>query len=149
MARVAGANEKDIAKHIVWPGAIPYSFAGFRIAAPYSIGGAVVGELISSNRGLGYMIQAGATDFDTTTVFVSLFTLTMIVVLSTGPSRTANAGCCAGVRARARAQAGCPAHERGSSPHPRSPRPLQEVPSALRPGGGSMDSGRPVVLRRP
>jgi len=81
MARVAGASEKDIARHIVWPGAIPYSFAGFRIAAPYSIGAAVVGELISSNRGLGYMIQAGATDFDTTTVFVSLFTLTIIVVL--------------------------------------------------------------------
>jgi NitT/TauT family transport system permease protein len=81
MARVAGANESHIARHIVWPGAIPYSFAGFRIAAPYSIGAAVVGELISSNRGLGYMIQAGATDFDTTTVFVSLGTLTIIVVL--------------------------------------------------------------------
>jgi len=81
MARVAGATEAHIARHIVWPGAIPYSFAGFRIAAPYSIGAAVVGELISSNRGLGYMIQAGATDFDTTTVFVSLGTLTMIVVL--------------------------------------------------------------------
>jgi len=81
MARVAGASEKEIARHIVWPGAIPYAFAGFRIAAPYSIGDAVVGELISSNRGLGYMIQAGATDFDTTIVFVSLFTLTMIVVI--------------------------------------------------------------------
>ena len=81
MARVMGANEKDIARHIVWPGAIPYSFAGFRIAAPYSIGAAVVGELISSNRGLGYLIQAGATDFDTTTVFVSLATLTLMVVI--------------------------------------------------------------------
>jgi NitT/TauT family transport system permease protein len=81
MARVAGASERDIARHIVWPGAIPYAFAGFRIAAPYSIGAAVVGELISSNRGLGYMIQAGATDFDTTTVFVSLASLTLIVVL--------------------------------------------------------------------
>jgi NitT/TauT family transport system permease protein len=81
MARVSGATERDIARHIVWPGAIPYAFAGFRIAAPYSIGAAVVGELISSNRGLGYMIQAGATDFDTTTVFVSLATLTLIVVI--------------------------------------------------------------------
>jgi NitT/TauT family transport system permease protein len=81
MARVCGASERDIARHIVWPGAIPYAFAGFRIAAPYSIGAAVVGELISSNRGLGYMIQAGATDFDTTTVFVSLATLTLFVVL--------------------------------------------------------------------
>ncbi|MCC6473260.1 MAG: ABC transporter permease [Burkholderiales bacterium] len=81
MARVAGASERAIARHIVWPGAVPYAFAGFRIAAPYSIGAAVVGELISSNRGLGYMIQAGATDFDTTTVFVGLAALTLIVVI--------------------------------------------------------------------
>ncbi len=80
MARVFGASERDIARHVVWPGAIPYAFAGFRIAAPYAIGAAVVGELISSNRGLGYMIQAGATDFDTTIVFVSLTTLTLLVV---------------------------------------------------------------------
>ncbi len=80
VARVFGASERDIARYIVWPGAIPYAFAGFRIAAPYAIGAAVVGELISSNRGLGYMINAGATDFDTTLVFVALTTLTAIVV---------------------------------------------------------------------
>jgi len=80
VARVFGASERDIARYIVWPGAIPYAFAGFRIAAPYAIGAAVVGELISSNRGLGYMINAGATDFDTTLVFVALVTLTAIVV---------------------------------------------------------------------
>jgi len=81
VARVFGASERDVARHIVWPGAIPYAFAGFRVAAPYAIGAAVVGELISSNRGLGFMIQSGATDFDTTLVFVSLVTLTAIVVV--------------------------------------------------------------------
>jgi NitT/TauT family transport system permease protein len=78
--RVCGAKERDIARHVVWPGAIPYAFAGFRIAAPYAVGAAVVGELISSNRGLGFMINSGATDFDTTLVFVSLVTLTILVV---------------------------------------------------------------------
>ena len=81
IARVFGANERDIARHIVWPGAIPYAFAGFRIAAPYAIGAAVVGELISSNRGLGFLINSGATDFDTTLVFVALTTLTVLVVI--------------------------------------------------------------------
>lgn len=81
VARVFGASERDIARHIVWPGAIPYVFAGFRIAAPYAIGAAVVGELISSNRGLGFMINSGATDFDTTLMFVSLTTLTILVVI--------------------------------------------------------------------
>jgi NitT/TauT family transport system permease protein len=79
--RVFGASERDIARHIVWPGAIPYAFAGFRIAVPYAIGAAVVGELISSNRGLGFLIVSGATDFDTTLVFVSLITLTILVVI--------------------------------------------------------------------
>jgi NitT/TauT family transport system permease protein len=78
--RVCGAKERDIARHVVWPGAVPYAFAGFRIAAPYAIGAAVVGELISSNRGLGFMINSGATDFDTTLVFVALVTLTILVV---------------------------------------------------------------------
>ncbi len=80
MMRVCGAKERDIARHVVWPGAVPYIFAGFRIAAPYAIGAAVVGELISSNRGLGFMINSGATDFDTTVVFVALATLTLLVV---------------------------------------------------------------------
>lgn len=80
MARVAGASEADVARHIVWPGAVPYIFAGFRISAPYAIGAAVVGELISSNRGLGYMVQAAATDFDPGGIFVALIALTIVVV---------------------------------------------------------------------
>jgi NitT/TauT family transport system permease protein len=48
---------------------------------PYSIGGAVIAELISSNRGLGYLIQLGAMNFDTTGVFVALVATTCIVVV--------------------------------------------------------------------
>ena len=81
MAKVAGANERHLARHIVFPGAVPYIFTGLRIAMPYSIGGAVIAELISSNRGLGYLIQLGAMNFDTTGVFVALVAVTCIVFL--------------------------------------------------------------------
>ena len=81
MAQVAGANERDVARHIVFPGAVPYIFTGFRIAMPYSIGGAVIAELISSNRGLGYLIQLSAMNFDTIGVFVALTAVTCIVVI--------------------------------------------------------------------
>lgn len=80
MARVAGASEQAVARHVVWPGAVPYVFAGFKISLSYAVGAAVVGELISSNRGLGYLIQAAATDFDTTTVFAGLLALTLLIV---------------------------------------------------------------------
>jgi NitT/TauT family transport system permease protein len=79
MAQVMGANEKDVARHIVFPGAVPYIFTGFRIAMPYSVGGAVIAELISANRGLGYLVQLSAMNFDTTGIFVALMAVTLIV----------------------------------------------------------------------
>jgi NitT/TauT family transport system permease protein len=81
MAQVMGASERDVARHIILPGAVAYIFTGFRIAMPYSIGGAVIAELISANRGLGYLIQLGAMNFDTTAVFVALTATTCIVFL--------------------------------------------------------------------
>ena len=79
MAQVVGANERQVGRHIVFPGAVPAIFAGFRIAVPYAIGGAVIAELISSNRGLGYLVQTGAMNFDTTQVFVAILAATIIV----------------------------------------------------------------------
>jgi NitT/TauT family transport system permease protein len=81
MARVVGASERAVARHVVWPGAVPYIFAGLKISLSYAIGAAVVGEMISSNRGLGYLIQAASQDFDTATVFAGLLALTLLIVL--------------------------------------------------------------------
>ena len=81
VAQVMGASERDVARHIVFPGAVPYIFTGFRIAMPYSIGGAVIAELISANRGLGYLIQLSANNFDTTGIFVALTATTLISFL--------------------------------------------------------------------
>jgi NitT/TauT family transport system permease protein len=82
MAQVMGASEKNVARHIIFPGAVPYIFTGFRIAMPYSIGGAVVAELISANRGLGYLIQLRSMNFDTTGVFVALAAVCCIVFIA-------------------------------------------------------------------
>ena len=46
---------------------------------PYAIGGAIIAELISSNRGLGYLVQTGAMNFDTTSVFSAILAATLIV----------------------------------------------------------------------
>jgi NitT/TauT family transport system permease protein len=81
MAQVVGASERAVARHIVFPGAVPYIFTGFRIAMPYAIGGAVIAELISANRGLGYLIQLSTNNFDTTGAFVALVVVTCIVFI--------------------------------------------------------------------
>ncbi len=84
MAQIAGAGERHVARYIVFPAAVPHILAGFRIAVPYAIGGAVIAELISSNRGLGYLVQTGAMNFDTTSVFSAILAATLIVHAANG-----------------------------------------------------------------
>jgi NitT/TauT family transport system permease protein len=80
MAQVLGAGERAVARHIVLPAAIPNIVAALRIAVPYGIGSAVIAELISSNRGLGYLVQTGAMNFDTTGVFAAILAATLMVL---------------------------------------------------------------------
>jgi NitT/TauT family transport system permease protein len=80
MAQILGASERHVARSIVMPNAVPNIFAGFRIAVPYAIASAVIAELISSNRGLGYLVQTGAMNFDTTSVFAAIVMATLLVL---------------------------------------------------------------------
>jgi len=80
MARLVGASEWLIARRVIWPSAVPFIFAGLRVSTPYAIGGAVIAELISSNRGLGYLVQLGAMNFKTVEVFAAILAITLIVI---------------------------------------------------------------------
>jgi NitT/TauT family transport system permease protein len=82
MAQLIGANERQVARHVVLPAAVPNIFAAFRIAVPYGIGAAIIAELISSNRGLGYLVQTGAMNFDTTSVFAAILAATLLVLVA-------------------------------------------------------------------
>lgn len=57
------------------PAALPYFFTGLRIGATLSVIGAVVGEFIGAKAGLGFLINLARGQYDTTLVFVTIFTL--------------------------------------------------------------------------
>ena len=80
MAQLVGASERQVARHVVFPSAVPNIFAGLRISLPIGIAVAVVTELISSNRGLGYLVQIGAMNFDVTQVLAALLGATILVL---------------------------------------------------------------------
>ena len=82
MARVAGANEPQILWTIVLPSTTPFAFQAIQIALPLSIGGAAVAELISSNRGLGYLVQSSAANFEITGALAAVTALTLLVALA-------------------------------------------------------------------
>jgi NitT/TauT family transport system permease protein len=57
------------------PASLPVFLGGLRIGATLAVIGAVVGEFVGSDRGLGFLINVGRGEYDTALVFVAVFTL--------------------------------------------------------------------------
>jgi len=57
------------------PAALPVFLGGLRIGATLSVIGAVVGEFVGADRGLGFMINQARGQYDTALVFVAVLTL--------------------------------------------------------------------------
>lgn len=62
------------------PAALPVFLGGLRIGATLSVIGAVVGELVGSDRGLGFLINVGRGQYDTALVFVAVIALVVLAV---------------------------------------------------------------------
>jgi NitT/TauT family transport system permease protein len=75
------AKRRQVVTKLVIPSALSWLFVGIRISFPLALVGAIVGELIASNAGLGYVILNSADNFDTVGLFAGLFTVTVIAVV--------------------------------------------------------------------
>jgi NitT/TauT family transport system permease protein len=62
------------------PATLPVFLGGLRIGATLSVIGAVVGEFVGSDRGLGFLINIGRGQYDTALVFVAVFTLILMAL---------------------------------------------------------------------
>lgn len=70
-----GADKHQVFWQAVVPSTLPAIIATFRINIGFGLVGAVVGEFISSQRGLGHMIFIASSLYDLNSVWVGLFTL--------------------------------------------------------------------------
>lgn len=75
------ASKSQTLRYLELPAALPVLFGGLRIGATLSVIGAVVGEFVGSDRGLGFLINVGRGQFDTALVFVALFMLILMAML--------------------------------------------------------------------
>lgn len=69
---------------IQFPGALPYVISGMKISAVLAVAGAIVGEFIASDRGLGYLMVQAQNTLDSATMMMALTLLTIIGVLVYG-----------------------------------------------------------------
>ena len=78
------ATRWQILRLVRLPGAMPAFFSGLRIAAAYSVIGAIFGEYVGAEKGLGIYMQKAANSFATIDVFAAILVTTILSLLLFG-----------------------------------------------------------------
>lgn len=79
--RLMGATERHLITKVIVPSALQWVFAGLQLSIPYALIGAVIGEIMAANRGLGFLLQDAAGQLDTGGVFAALLAIIILALL--------------------------------------------------------------------
>ena len=76
--RSVAATERQTFFRLRLPYAVPYIFAGLRIATTLAVLGAIVAEWLAASNGLGYLVLSGSFNFNTARSFAAIIALAII-----------------------------------------------------------------------
>jgi NitT/TauT family transport system permease protein len=71
------ATRRQVFWHVRLPNALPYIVSSLKVASLLAVVGAMVGEFVGSDKGLGYLMIVGDVNLDTDLLFASLVVVTM------------------------------------------------------------------------
>jgi NitT/TauT family transport system permease protein len=78
LVRTLRATRWQVFTKIRFPNAVPYIFAGLKLNATMSVTGAIVGEFVASELGLGALIISAGVTLETQTIFASLMLISLL-----------------------------------------------------------------------
>jgi NitT/TauT family transport system permease protein len=78
LARSMGASRLQVFAQFRLPTSLPYLFSGLKVAATLAIAGAVVGEFVGADKGLGYLLLVTNSNMETSLMFATIVALTII-----------------------------------------------------------------------
>jgi NitT/TauT family transport system permease protein len=81
MVRSMGSTEWQTFFKVRLPAALPSIFGGLKVAISLAVIGAIIGEYIAAERGLGYLQLQANSQFDTTLNFATVVTISLVGVL--------------------------------------------------------------------
>lgn len=79
--RLMRASRRQVLTKVILPSATSWIFVGLKTSVPYALIGAIIGEMIAANRGLGYLVQRAGSEFDTAGVFAALVVISVLAVV--------------------------------------------------------------------
>ena len=82
LSRLMGASRLQCIFRVILPSAAHQIFIGLKTAVPYAVIGAVIGEYIGSNAGLGHFILYASQTYDAPALFSGIAALIVIVFVS-------------------------------------------------------------------
>jgi NitT/TauT family transport system permease protein len=81
-AKVLGASQMQIVKHVIVPSALTWIIASLHTAFGFAIVGALVGEVLGAQNGLGLVIKTAQNNFDPNGVFATMLVIAVIVLVA-------------------------------------------------------------------
>lgn len=80
VARVVGATDGQIFRHVILPGASAWIINGLKMSLPYALIGVIVGEFLIASSGLGYRLNAYSTSYNTNGTFAMLLVMMALMM---------------------------------------------------------------------
>ena len=84
VSRVMGASRFQLLRKVILPSAVPNILTGLHICIPLAMVGAVLGELLAGNRGVGYIISRASYSYNAAGVFAGIIAILAVVLLLNG-----------------------------------------------------------------
>lgn len=79
--RIMGANWFQVAVRVIIPSALVWVAAGLKISVPYALVGVVVAEMLASDKGMGYLLSRGASQFSAAQSFAAIAGLLVVALV--------------------------------------------------------------------
>ncbi len=83
-ARILGASRLQVVQHVVVPSAMTWIIASLHVALGFSIIGAIVGEFLGAQGGLGLVIATAQNTFDASGVFGAMLVIGVLALAAEG-----------------------------------------------------------------
>ncbi len=81
-ARILGASNWQVTRSVILPSAMSWIFASLHISFSFAIVGAIVGEFIGSNYGIGFIIQTARGLHDTAEMYATILIILLVVLVA-------------------------------------------------------------------
>jgi NitT/TauT family transport system permease protein len=83
-ARILGASRRQVTRHVVLPSAMTWIIASMHVSFGFALIGAIVGEFLGAQKGLGLLISQAKGTFNADGVFAAMLIIAVIALAAEG-----------------------------------------------------------------